>query len=114
MQKAPTRDKPRTALRPSLRKNTAPESKFESGPATWKQPDESRVSLTSFIIQKPQPADEVFMAAAEKFASWAAREEVNDEHPVKYLTGLSDQEDFDRLTKSQQKNAINLAFRIRL
>ena len=94
---------------PTTKVNPEPKKSFQ-GPETWKQPDEQRESITSFIVTR-SPPDEVFMAAAEKFASWAAREEVSEEYPVKYLTGLNDQEDFDRLTKTQQKAALNLAFR---
>ena len=28
------------------------------------------------------------MVAAEKFASWAVREEITDEHPIKFVRGL--------------------------
>ena len=51
------------------------------------------------------------MAAAEKFASWAAVEEVNDEHPIKYLTGLADESDFEDLSSANKRLVLNLAFR---
>ena len=54
------------------------------------------------------------MAAAEQFASWAAVEEINDEHPIKYVTGLAERADFDALTTSQQQAVLNLAFRFNL
>merc|ERR1712168_968285 len=50
------------------------------------------------------------MAAAEQFASWAAVDEINDEHPIKYVTGLAERDDFDVLTTSQQRAVLNLAF----
>ena len=71
---------------------------------------DARESVLSFIVP-PAPNDAVFMAAAEKFASWAAVDEINDEHPIKYLTGLTDQADFDQLTTANQRLVLNLAFR---
>ena len=50
------------------------------------------------------------MAAAEKFASWAAKEEVTEEHPIKYLRGLSEKEDFDALSTSNKRIVLDLAF----
>lgn len=70
---------------------------------------DARESVLSFIVP-PAPNDAVFMAAAEKFASWAAVDEINDEHPIKYLTGLTDQADFDQLTTANQRLVLNLAF----
>jgi len=71
--------------------------------------DTKRESMSSFIVPNAPP-DEVFLAAAEKFASWAAKEEVTEEHPIKYLRGLSDKEDFDALSTSNKRIVLDLAF----
>jgi len=71
--------------------------------------DTKRESMSSFIVPNAPP-DEVFLAAAEKFSSWAAKEEVTEEHPIKYLRGLSDKEDFDALSTSNKRIVLDLAF----
>jgi len=71
--------------------------------------DTKRESMSSFIVPNAPP-DEVFLAAAEKFASWAAKEEVTEEHPIKYLRGLSEKEDFDALSTSNKRIVLDLAF----
>ena len=70
-----------------------------------------RISSLFLLYALLAPADAVFMAAAEKFASWAAVEEVNEEHPIKYLTGLTDESDFEDLSSANKRLVLNLAFR---
>jgi len=71
--------------------------------------DSSRESMSSFIVPNAPP-DEVFLAAAEKFASWAAREEVTEDHPIRYIRGLSEKDDFEALSTSNKRTVLDLAF----
>ena len=71
-----------------------------------------KLRLMFFIDPRNKaPHDAVFMAAAEQFASWAEVQEINDEHPIKYVTGLTERADFDELATAQQRLVLNLAFR---
>lgn len=65
--------------------------------------------MSAFIVPNAPP-DEVFLAAAEKFASWAAREEVTEEHPIRYVRGLSEKDDFEALSTSNKRTVLDMAF----
>ena len=68
------------------------------------------IVITSWSLRNNDVIFKVFLAAAEKFASWAAREEVTEEHPIRYIRGLSEKDDFESLSTSNKRTVLDLAF----